>query len=101
MINPVIEHKRGDTFLFSCTRADTDLTDWTIASQVRDISLNLIATCDVTITDAAEGKFTVQVDDTTAWPIDLLLWDIQYTDNAGIIQSTETVRVKVKQDVTY
>ena len=46
-----IDHKRGDTFIVNCTRTDTDITDWTITSQIRDYEDVLVVDCDVTITD--------------------------------------------------
>ena len=101
MINPVIDHKRGDTFLMACTRTGTNIASWTIASMLRDKNDALIAECEVTVTNAAQGQYTLRVDDTTAWPVESLYWDIQYIDDGGIIQSTETIRVRVKPDVTY
>lgn len=95
------EHKRGDTFLVSCTRADTDISDWEITSMIRDAEGALIAECEVTITDASEGQFTLLVEDTTDWPVDYLNWDIQYVDSGGVIRSTETIKLRVRADVTY
>lgn len=101
MINPVIDFKRGDTFLMACTRTGTNIAGWTIASMLRDQRNALIAECDVTVTNAAQGQFTVRVDDTTGWATESLYWDIEYIDDGGVIQSTETIRVHVKRDVTY
>lgn len=100
MINPVIDFKRGDTFLMACTRTGTNIAGWTIASMLRDKNDALIAECNVTITNAAQGQYTVRVDDTTAWPVESLYWDIEYIDDGGVVQSTETVRVNVKKDQT-
>lgn len=101
MMNPVIDFKRGDTFLMACTRTGANIAGWTITSMLRTSSNALVAECDVTVTNAALGQFTVRVNNTTAWPVEALSWDIQYVDDGGIIQSTETIRVKVKPDVTY
>jgi hypothetical protein len=78
-----------------------NITDWTITSMIRTQTGELIAEADVTITDGAAGEYTVRVDDTTSWPTDYLLWDIQHADGAGDIRSTETVLVRVMADVTY
>lgn len=95
-----IQHKRGDTFIANCVRTDTDITDWTITSQIRDMDEELVADCDVTITDAAEGQYTVRVDDTENWPVGFLLWDVECIDTANVKQSTDTIRVRVLADIT-
>lgn len=100
MKTTTLDHKRGDTFIVNCTRTDTDITDWTITSQIRDYEDVLIVDCDVTITDAAEGQYTVRVDDTTEWPVGSLLWDIQCIDTANIVKSTDTVKIRVVADIT-
>jgi hypothetical protein len=107
MSNSTIKHKRGDTFSYSAVVRETrsgpamDITDWTITSMLRDGTGNLIAEADVTITDAAEGAYTVRAEDTSSWPAGYLQWDIQHEDAGGDIRSTETVLVKVIADVTY
>lgn len=102
-----LEHKRGDTFLYSATLKETatgpaiDLSGWQIAAMIRDADLNLIDSITVTVTDAAQGEYTLSVDDTTAWPITKARLDIQYTDDAGVIRSTDTIGLKIVQDITY
>ena len=95
--------KRGDTFLYTASLSDdagpTNITGWTIASQVRDDNDALVATLNVTVTNAALGQFTVRHDDTSAWPA-RLVWDLQYTDAAGVVRSTETIVLSVMADVT-
>ena len=43
--------------------------------------------------------FTVA--DTADWPTGELYYDIQMTDDAGIITSSETVTINVTKDVTH
>lgn len=103
----VVTQKRGDTFYVEATYcADgtnaTNLTDYTINSQVRDMQGELVSS--LTVTKAAsqsttgKGKFTLQAS-TSDWPIATLIWDIEYIIN-GVTQSTETIKIKVVQDVT-
>lgn len=103
----IVTQKRGDTFYIEATYcADgtnaTDLTSYTITSQVRDMQGELVSS--LTITKSAnqsttgKGKFTLQAD-TSLWPIATLIWDIEYVVN-GITQSTETIKIRVVQDVT-
>lgn len=102
-----IQHKRGDTFLFEAVLRESkngpviDITDWTLESMVRDADSVLIAELDVTVTDAAQGEYTVSADDTSDWPVGLAYWDIQYTDDAGVIRSTDTIALAIIQDITY
>lgn len=100
----MLNFKRGDTFLIEAQLADngipTDLTNWTIRSQVRRNS-QLIDTLDVTIVDAATGRYTLSSSGaTTAWPIAVLESDIEYTSPNGQIVSTETYSINCVKDVT-
>lgn len=102
-----IQHKRGDTFLFSAVLREsktgpvTNLTSWEVASMIRDAEDVLIDEVTVTVTDAVNGAYTLRVDDTTAWPVGTAYWDIQYTDSADVIRSTETITLLIIEDVTY
>lgn len=97
-----IPHKRGDTFLLTCT-TDVPLTGYSIASQVRDKSFKLIAQLTVNITQTTpDGVYTLTYPTgTSTWPVGLLECDVQYTNNAGIIISTETFEINVLRDVTH
>jgi hypothetical protein len=105
--NLTIEHKRGDTFLYDAALKETatgpaiDITDWVIAAQIRAVDLTLIEDITVTVTDAAQGEYELYVADTTTWPIGKARMDVQYTDNTGVIRSTETIDVKIIQDQTF
>lgn len=107
MSTTTVQHKRGDTFLYAAALLESktgpviNIADWTITSMIRDLDGMLIADLTVTITDAAQGEYTVSLDDTADWPVGWAQWDIQYEDDGGVIKSTETVRVKIVQDVTY
>jgi hypothetical protein len=100
-----IQFKQADTFLLACTYRENgdpvDLTTFDIASQVRDSSGNLVDTLTVELADqtTSPGVFTLAAADTTAWPIDLLPCDIQFT-NDGVVRSTQTFFVAVEPEVT-
>jgi hypothetical protein len=97
-----IPHKRGDTFLLTCT-TDVPLTGYAIASQVRDKSFKLISQLTVDITQTTPtGIYTLSLPSgTSSWPVGTLECDVQYTNNAGVIVSTETFEINVIRDVTH
>lgn len=97
-----IPHKRGDTFLLTGT-TDVPLTGYSIASQVRDKSFKLIAQLTVNITQTSPtGTYTLTYPTgTSLWPVQVLECDVQYTNNAGVIVSTETFEINVLRDVTH
>ena len=102
-----IEVKRGDTFSLDCQvfEADgvtpTDITAWTIRSQVRTTAGALLTSLTAAITTAADGEYTL-----TALPVDTATWpraarmDIEYTDSGGVVLSTETLALDVVRDIT-
>jgi hypothetical protein len=102
-----IEVKRGDTFSLDCQvfEADgvtpTDITAWTIRSQVRTTAGALLTSLTAAITTAADGEYTL-----TALPVDTAAWpraarmDIEYTDSGGVVLSTETLALDVVRDIT-
>ncbi len=98
---------RGDTFSIPMTLTDPDsndspvnLTGWTISSQVR-YSKRLVSTLNVTITDAAEGNFTISLpkEETVNWPAREILCDIQFDRPEGRV-SSKTFIIKVSGDQT-
>jgi hypothetical protein len=107
-----ITHKRGDTFRRSfIAQGDdglpVDITNCTIESQVRNKSGTLLSMLAVTKTDAANGEFDLTEEDTSGWPIYRpgsptysLYMDIQYTYPSGTVESTETLMISVKEDIT-
>lgn len=53
------------------------------------------------ITNANNGEYSLTAEDTTEWPLGILVMDIEYTDTLGFIHSTETFEIDVLKDVTY
>lgn len=105
-----IYHKKGDTFTYYArwTQGDSDipvdLTGLTIASQVR--AENFIDDLVVTITDAANGEFTISATaaSTKLWPVtdspgSRLFSDIKITDGTNIT-STEVFQILLKDYIT-
>lgn len=78
-----------------------DMTDWEVKSQMRRKDTGeLVADLEHAWTDRATGKYTLQVKDTTAWPLTTLAWDVQFTDPTGFVTSSETQYIRIKQDQT-
>ena len=102
---PIFDHKRGDNFFVSCVYKDGDgtrvsLDGITITSQVRTPSGVLVSDCVATVTDEDQGEYSLEVADTSLWPLGRLEWDIQYSLDGGRVISSETVCVNVLKDVT-
>lgn len=92
--------KRGDTFILEATVND-DITGWNIKSQVRQ-GTHLVADLIVTVLSATptSSVYSLFLEDTTDWPVDRLMCDIQYTTDEGQIISTETFTIEVQKDIT-
>ena len=99
---PTITLKRGDSFLFTCT-TDAPLTGYSVASQIRDKSHKLITDLAVSIIQTTPtGAFTLTTPTgTSSWPVGLLECDIQYTNNAGFVVSSETFEIDLIRDITH
>jgi hypothetical protein len=106
------EFKRGDSFNLSGTVTDADdlpvdLTGYTITSQLRSQTGALIQTFTVTVTDAANGLYTISAPatgtapntGTDIWPIGTAKFDVQFAVGAEVT-SSETVTLKVVEDYT-
>jgi hypothetical protein len=97
--------KRGDHFALPCA-VTGDLSTWTIASQIRSPKDRLLATCTITgvvydsATDTTHYSLIVPSSITATWPLVTAMVDIEYTDPAGVISSTETFEVLIERDVT-
>jgi hypothetical protein len=105
--------KRGDTLALDCA-VSRDLTGWAVRAQIRAASNDrLLAECTVSVLpyDAEAGvtryALTVAPEVTRAWPMPVgtrptypAVLDIEYTDPAGVVQSTETVALEIERDVT-
>jgi hypothetical protein len=94
--------KRGEYFSFLFQMLDDDknpidlaITDF--ASQIRNKSGDLIATC--SIVKIETGKFKFYVEDTNDWPIGTLEMDIDVKYNNAPF-STTTFLINVVKDIT-
>ena len=100
----IIKIKRGDSFIFTNNQLlDTnnepvDLTGWGVRSQIRDRSMSLVDELDVTI---SQFDYSIVKMNTESWPVVDLFWDVEYTAPDGTVFSSETITVKVIQDVTF
>ena len=101
------EIKRGDTLHWTAELRDDDaapptsLTGWQIRAQVRTRHADLLAHLGITI---APDQLSYTLDATPAvtatWPPGLQRLDIEYTDPAGRVVSTETISLRVLEDIT-
>lgn len=110
-------HKRGDTFDYSDQFELTvdgvavpDLTGATGASQLRHAGDRaagiepgtLVAELVFTWIDAAQCLYRVRANGSTAqWPLGILKHDVQLTLPGGDVVSTDTVLIKLVEDVTH
>lgn len=99
--------KRGDTFSFTATIADT-ATAVPLTGAAASLSCHgrhymtgaLIDDLTVTETDVA-GTYLFTAGDTGGWiPGTRVLFDVEYTDGS-VIASTETFYVDVEADITH
>ena len=107
-ITKTINFKRGDTLSMTCQRltaaaAAFNLVGYTIAATVRNGGFSQALT--VSITDASLGQFTLSqtAANTALWPISddddsVMYCDIQFT--SGSVESTETFKILVREDIT-
>lgn len=100
------DHIRGASFLLNWTLENdgqpVDITQWTIESQLRLSTGELIADLAVNVTNGQEGKFRVYHphDVQTDWPIADLVGNIKMTDDALTVLPSEWFRVRVFKEVT-
>jgi len=101
-----ITHKKGDTLEWVITLTESasavDISDFSIRAQIRQ-KTTLIATLTTTITNASGGVFslTATATSTASWTVGTHSCDIEFTDAAGDIFSTETFKLKLIEDITY
>jgi hypothetical protein len=103
-MNTLSEFKRGDTFRLVCTyKVDGQpaaILGKTIASQIRRSNGTLVANMAVEPDDEEPAVFVLTPDTNTAtWPLDVLLCDIEITEE-GFIKSSETIKIPVVGDIT-
>lgn len=101
-----IRLKRGDTLLLDGLAQNDDgsvfdLTGSTVTSQVRTSQDTLVATLTATITDAAQGEFTLGATAvaTAAWPVGKLLCDVRWVNGDDVLHS-ETFELIVVEAMT-
>lgn len=107
-----IVHKRGDTLELSLqlksNSVATDITGYTVSSQLRDSTDTLLVTDNFTgnltytLTDAATGTFTLTATptQTSEWATRTYDCDIQITEPDSDVSSSETFKIKVVKDIT-
>ena len=107
-ITKSINFKRGDTLSMTCQRltaaaAAFNLVGYTLAATVRNGGFSQALT--VTVTNASLGQFTLSqtATNTAVWPISddddsVMYCDIQFT--SGSVESTETFKIVVREDIT-
>lgn len=100
-----INFKRGDTFKFACQLLADDtainITGFAIRSQIRNGD-TLVDDLDATITDFVNGTYEIKKDavDTALWPVGNFTMDIEFTDAAEAVFSTETIKIHLIKDTT-
>ncbi len=108
MAEVTYEFVRGDDFVIPMTLTDpdnngtpVDITGWTIASQVR-YARKLISDLDVTITNAAQGEFSISLpkEQTAIWPVRKLKCDIQFDRPVEGRVSSQTFIIDCTEDQT-
>ena len=101
-----ITHKRGDTFELSCTLENegnaVDITNFTIACQVRAADDTLLQALTVTKTNAVGGVFTLGATaaQTESWDVAQYQTDIEFIEVGGEVNSSETFVLNVTKDIT-
>ena len=106
-----VTHKRGDTLSLSWSWKDEagtaiDLTDCTARLQVRSKRGELLASADtddgLTIADPETGAVNLLIDAETmsAVPLGSHSMDLEITFADGTVKSTETVKLKIIEDIT-
>jgi hypothetical protein len=101
-----ITHKRGDTFELTLTLENdgnaVDITNFTIASQIRQQDDTLVQALTVTKIDPVNGQFTLTAVDTSTddWPIANLEVDVEFIEADGTVSSSETFNINVLKDIT-
>lgn len=97
--------KRGDTLTIQVVRKDSEGTPQTgqtefLSSQIRDSNDILIAEFTIEESEVlGTYLFTVDSAETANFPVETLYFDIELNDGATI-ESTDTVLLIVKKDVT-
>lgn len=100
--------KRGDSLSWDITYKNSndnriDLTGYTIKCQAKvsdSILFDLYIGNGITITDASQGEFKVEILDTRNFGLATYDVDIQYTNPSGFIASSKTFPLTIAKDIT-
>lgn len=100
--------KRGDSLQLGCLAKDSDgqpddLSGVTLRAQARSaMSGQLVAELVIGKADQSThpGEFSISAISTDAWPISMLLIDIELRVGVAVV-SSETMRLTVLEDVTH
>ena len=91
-------HKRGDAFAFTGKYPDdVDLSGVVVRSQMRNAAKKLIVNLTVTLEN---NRLTFYCQDTNEWPLGMVYLDVEFLFPSGDIASTNTVGIKIIEDVT-
>jgi hypothetical protein len=103
----VFEFKVGDTVMLGCAvldedEAPADLTNVTVASQVRDAEDALLCDMEVVPVDLTLGTYELWGPADAEWVAGDFTIDVQYTTPGArqMVRSTETFYLRMLQDVT-
>lgn len=102
----IVKLKRGDSFVFTNNQLigddgnPLDLNGWGIRSQIRNKSLVLVEELIVVV---SQFDYSITADPlmSSSWPVGDLMWDIEYTTPDGVVFSSDTIIVKIIQDITF
>ena len=102
-----LAHKRGDTFDLYGTCLDSsgvavDLTSYTIASQLRNLQGELLSAFTCTKPYPAEGKYLIHAGASTTrfWTPGGYRFDVEFTAPDGTVSSSDSIAVKIVEDIT-
>lgn len=98
--------KHGETFALSCVYQEgdtpTDITGFSIRSQVRTLRDELIEELTVMVADQGEalGTFVLTSADPSAWPTETLICDIRIADDAESVRHSDTLLIPIAKEIT-
>lgn len=96
--------KTGDTLTFDCTYTISgviqSLENVSVACTIERLDTRQNMTVEIVNASAGTFKLSLTPAQTEALPIGWYNADIQYTDNAGQVISTETFEFRVEKDIT-
>lgn len=105
-----IKHKQGASIVWDCEYLDdvgapvADLDTYTITCEAKDskgVVLFSLATggSGITVYDVPNAKYRIELQDTTAFPVNKYQMDIKYA-LSGVVDYTETAILDVTKKIT-